>query len=161
MSMVLLLNYGHDTFRKLSDQRRPKQLQKRALELCNVCGENYEEKVKLQQIDGIVDTISNENKLKFDLVILDGDTLPHFGCSGDISRSIKHRTYNDADIHFYILYDEGHFSPILDIKQFLNVRAFCPKCMCSFHHTEAFQKHECQKCVEIIDRAPKKYRKWS
>ncbi len=28
--------------------------------------------------------------------------------------------------------------------------------MCSFHHTEAFQKHECQKCVEITDRAPKK-----
>ena len=42
-SMVLLLNYGHDTFKKLSDQRRPKQLRKRALELCEVCGKNYEE----------------------------------------------------------------------------------------------------------------------
>ncbi len=155
-SMVLLLNYGHDTFKKLSDQRYPKQLKKRALELCTACGANHEEKVRLDQIDGIVNTIRNKNQIKFDLVILDGDALPHFGCTGDISRSIKHRTYNNADIYFYILFDEGHFSPILDIKQFLNVRAFCPKCMCTFHHLEGFEKHDCQRCVEITDRTPKK-----
>ena len=107
-------------------------------------------------MDCIVNTISKHRQMKFNLTIPDGDTLPHFGCSGDISRSINHRTYNNTDIYFCILYDEAHVSPILDIKQFLNARALCPICVCSFHHIEGYHKHRCQTCVEITDKAPKK-----
>ena len=54
-----------------------------------------------------------------------------------------YQTSFKSDAYHYLLFDNNHFSPILDIKQFLNVRAFCYTCQKAFVNTQSFTDHAC------------------
>ena len=64
------------------------------------------------------------------------------GITTCINDSIMYKTDFDSINWMYLLYDNDHYSPITDIKKFLNVRAFCHHCKTSFNHLDTYKKHE-------------------
>ena len=79
----------------------------------------------------------------FNIIILNIDNLPNFNTTTQITSSIMFQTNLKTTKYFYLLYDKGHYSPILDIKQFLNVRGFCGKCQHTFTNISGLQEHTC------------------
>ena len=49
----------------------------------------------------------------------------------------------DAVNEVWLLYDNGHFHAITDIKKFLNVDVFCTNCFGSFPKKEQAEGHDC------------------
>lgn len=44
----------------------------------------------------------------------------------------------------YLLVDNGHYSHILAMKQFLNVRGYFYKCMTALYKAEGLKTHDCE-----------------
>ena len=112
--------------------------------LCEECGFDYTKKVNVESIPAIVKQICESNNIDFfNIAILDINNLPAFGSTIDINQSIIYQTPFKTEICYYILLDNNHFSPITDIKKFLNVRCFCSKCQKSFVNPKSFIDHDC------------------
>ena len=83
-------------------------------------------------------------KTIFNIVILDIDDLLVFNTTTNITQSILYQTLYVSTECFYLLYDNNNYSPILDIKKFLNVRGFCTKCQHAFTHADGMKQHVCE-----------------
>ena len=90
-----------------------------AKKICLDCGCDYTEKVNSDDIPKIIELIcSTMEESMFNIIILDIDNLPNFNTTTKITSSIMFQTNLKTTKCFYLLYDKGHYSPILDIKQF-------------------------------------------
>ena len=111
---------------------------------CNECGFDYTKRVNVESIPIIIKQICDASNIDyFNIAILDINHLPTFHSTIDINPSIIYQTHFKTDTCHYILLDNNHFSPIIDIKKFLNVRSFCCKCQKAFVNTTSFIDHEC------------------
>ena len=97
--------------------------------LCVDCGFDYSKKVNVESIPSIIQQLCGASEIDyFNIAILYINHLPAFGSTIDINPSIIYQTKFKADTCYYILLDNNLFSPITDIKKFLNVESFCSKC---------------------------------
>ena len=152
-SLILLLYQNSELYKKLKDLRYTKTLDLMAKQLCEECGYDYSKQVISDDMPDIISQINSVNMNKhFNIVILDIDNLPAFSTTTNITPSIRFKTHFKANECYYLLLDNHHYSPILNIKQFLNVRGFCSKCQYAYTDTDSFKKHECkQDNVETAD----------
>jgi hypothetical protein len=150
--LTILLNQNSSFDNRIIDLRRPKQLNDLPLQMCLSRGCDYSQMVNIIDIPTIMNTLCDGDSQKtFNLVILDMNNLHAFNTIVNINPSILSKTNYMTDIRYFLLHDNNHFSPILDIKKFFNVRGFCVKCQQAFLHSDAFIKHECQTEVDDTD----------
>ena len=148
--IVLLLNQNTTIYRKLIDLRYPRTLNNMARQLCESCGYDYTKEVKFNDLPNIINQIcQSSNKPLFNVAILDIQNLPSFNSTVDISNSIMFQTEFKTEEYFYLLFDNNHFSPILNIKQFLNVKSFCLKCQRAFVNTSSYAEHLCEETQDV------------
>ena len=147
--LTILLNQNSAMYKKLIDLRYPRTLNNMAKQLCESCGYDYSKKVDIEDLPDIINKICQaSNKPDFNIAVLDIEHLPAFSSTIDIKPSIMYQTDFKSDEYHYLLFDNNHFSPILDIKKFLNVRSFCYKCQTAFVNTQSFTEHECDENKE-------------
>jgi hypothetical protein len=149
-SLTLLLNQNSTFYKQMTHLARPKKLNDMAKQYCACCCLDYSQPVEINAIPKIIEQISNVKSLvsAFNIIILDINNLPAFNTTIDITPSIMFQTHFKTDNYFYLLYDNKHFSPIMNIKQFLNVRGFCRPCQMAFTNTKGFTDHTCNLCDE-------------
>ena len=114
--------------------------------MCDIVGFDYNNKVSFDDIPTIIKRLSicktscngleNIEFILTNIAILNIDLLPKNGITTCINDSIMYKTDFDSINWMYLLYDNDHYSPITDIKKFLNVRAFCHHCKTSFNHLD-------------------------
>ena len=123
---IILLMYQHtDLYKKLKDLRYTSRLDQLAKQLCLSCGYDYAKQINSDDIPNIIEHICSVMKESmFNIIILDMNNLPSFSTTTQITSNIMFQTNFKTNKYFYLLYDNHHYSPILDIKQFLNVRGF-------------------------------------
>ena len=75
-----------------------------------------------------------EEKLQFSILVLNIHELPILGKAGYIYDSLLYKgDCVKGDRQMWLLFDDGHFSVITDIKAFLCVREFCSRCLRCFN----------------------------
>ena len=147
--LTILLNQNSAIYKTLKDLRYTKTLGNMAKQLCESCGYDYSNKVDIEDLPDIINKVCQASqKPSFNIAVLDIEHLPAFSSTIDINPSIMYQTDFKTDEYYYLLFDINHFSPILDIKKFLNVRAFCHKCQTAFVNTKSFTEHECDENKE-------------
>jgi hypothetical protein len=105
-----------------------------------------------------------EEKLQFSILVLNIDELPILGSAGYIYDSLLYKGgCIKGDRQMWLLFDDGHFNVIIDIKAFLGVREFCSRCLRCFNahdkSKEQLEKHECAASEEGLTERPEDLRK--
>jgi len=54
----------------------------------------------------------------------------------------------NSPVKYFLLYDEGHYHSINNIKGFLSIDYFCCNRLCGFHHKKAYDEHKCEECAK-------------
>ena len=156
---IAILFYKGDTSldqKQLKDCRKTLQTTM-AKHLCEgVCGlpwNNGDCPVSLEQLPDI------EEKLGFSILVLNIHELPILGKTGYIYDSLLYKSdCVQGDKQMWLLYDDGHYNVISDIKAFLAVREFCHRCMKCFKNDhndkEQLAKHECAAAASGLTDRP-------
>ncbi len=112
-----------------------------AKELCERCGFEWGKKVSLENIPTI------EDILEVNIPVFDIDNLPVLNTTTNIYNSLMYKnTSNRDNTKYWLLFDNGHFHTITNVKRFLATKYFCPTCCHCFEKEKAFETHKCADC---------------
>ena len=115
---------------------------KLAMHLCEHVGMNWDNPVAIEDIPLVEEAVNKEGNEKYQYCVLNVDELPQMNHTGSIIDSLMYKG-KDAPNKIWLLYDNGHFHTITDIKQFLGVKAFCCKCCNGFYKASQALNHVC------------------
>ena len=118
--LAILMDKNNHTYLKLKDLRYTTKLNQMAQGLCVDCGYDYSKKVNVESIPSIIKQICEASGTNFfNIAILDINHLPAFCATTDINPNIIHQTNFKTETCCYILLDNNHCSPIIDMKIFV------------------------------------------
>jgi hypothetical protein len=85
-----------------------------------------------------------EEALDCNIYVINMISIPILGCcSINLWEALMYKSPNRGKGQHWLLHDENHYHTITNIKGFLGVRLFCPKCFRGGERKETFEKHEC------------------
>lgn len=115
---------------------------KLAQHLCEAVGMAWDSQVSIEDIAKVEQAINKRDAVQYQFCVLNIDELPKFQHTGSILDSLMYKGV-EAPNKIWLLYDNGHYHVITDIKKFLGVEAFCPKCFKALYKTSQVKNHEC------------------
>jgi len=141
----LFLNRDAKNYDALKDLSKPNRLRTLAKADCEYCGYDYNEPVNIDSFQDIVEKICDRDRKRyFNIAVIDIENLMLFNTTCNVYNNILFTTTFNTCETLFLLLDNGHYSPILDMKQFLNVRGFCYKCFTAFYKLEGLKNHDCE-----------------
>lgn len=84
-----------------------------------------------------------EDALECNVIVVDIDNMPEQGSNIVLNNSLMYKSLNKNTTSCYLLYDNGHYSFLNNIRGLLACKRFCHNCMKSFTDTKTFENHEC------------------
>ena len=115
---------------------------KLAMHMCEHVGFDWNAPVAIEDIPLVEEAINKEGNEKYQYYVLNIDELPQMKHTGSILDSLMYKGA-EAPNKIWLLYDNGHFHTITDIKKFLRVEAFCCKCCQGFYKASQATNHVC------------------
>lgn len=138
---VISLHKNHKQIAQITDGRGNIR-NTLAMELCMRCCFSWDDKVATEDIHVVEMAINKEDHDQYQFCVSDADNLPHHGRRGCMIDRLMYKGI-DAVNKEWLLYDNGHFFAITDIKQFLGVDVFCSNCFGCFPKAEQAEGHDC------------------
>ena len=139
-AMSLFLNPKNKT---QLDHRYPNTRIKLGKEICAKSRCDWDKPVSFLQLPLV------EEKFNCNIYVIDAGDIPTLGSSISLLMNcLMYKSQNRGKEQHYLLYhsDREHYDCITDIKKFLGVREFCPKCFRGFTNKDTFENHTCEEC---------------
>ena len=87
---------------------------------------------------------------------MDIDNLPILKSTSSIYNSLMYKNNKiKSTVQYWLLFDNGHYHTINNIKGFIAVKYFCPKCLNGFQHQTTFDEHKCDEFEPLSKDKPK------